>query len=432
MLKVDGKFALFGFDELEPYFQEFDALVSLHQWSKAREIIEPFYIPELAAPSQQWHLGHDLAVNFAVCLTMSGKAPEAVKVLSPLEDMVDQPAAFYVNHSLALIYTNSYAAAESLCATGLKRFPNNKDLFGNYVIALTSQNKLSQALSCLETLLALGRDIHFLETAALIMNSLADEAGEQDWVTCVKHRKRALDFLLEAKQQNPRFEATRFSLASTFFALEQYDAANAEYLEVAKLCGKNTDLWDSCIAGTARILLDMGAADTSIEFCKKWMPEVGDATELTRSLSIAMTKRHVIRDGQWVIVREALDFFTNAVETDSSYVEDFCYLADLLGRMERYDEAYSLLSRARVKFPRAWLVLYCRGLVEHQQGSNEDALRSLTEASRLAPYKSDPDWKMGKIYKSLGNAQMAAQFHNSCEAKKAQRRKIIEDGLGKP
>ena len=432
MLKAGAKVGVIEFDDLKPYIKEFDALVLLGKWSEAKEIIESLYFPELSAPSQPWHLGHDLAVNFALCLTKCGKAPEAVKVLSPLSDMVDQPATYYVNHSLALLHTRSYVAAESLCTAGLQRFPRDKDLLGNYVIALQSQNKLSEAIAYLETLLAHGRDVHFLETAASVVNRLAEEAGEQDWVTSVKYRKRALDLLSEAKQQNPRFATARYSLASMLFDLEQYQAAADEYWEVAKLCGKRTVLADLAIGRIARILLEMGAADKSIEFCKKWIPEVGDATELTRSMSMALTEGHVTRDGRRIVVRQALDFFTSAVESDSAHVEDFCYLADLLGRMDRYEEAYSLLSRARRKFPHAWLVPYYRGLVQYQQGTNEDAIRSLTEAARLAPCRSDPDWKMGQVYKSLGDNQMAAQCQGRSESKKAQRQKVIEDGLTKP
>lgn len=429
MLKGGAKVGVIDFDELEPYVEEFDALVSLGKWSEAREIIEALYFPELAAPGQPWHLGHDLAVNFAVCLTKCGKAPEAVKVLSPLAEMVDQPATYYVNHSLALLHTQSYAAAESLCTAGLKRFPRDKGLLGNYVIALRSQNKLSEALAYLETLLTYGRDVHFLETAASIVNRLAEEAGEQDWVTCIKYKKRALVLLAEAKQQNPRFATARFSLASTLFDLEQYQPAADEYWEVAKMCGKNSVLADLAVARIARILLEMGASGESVNFCKKWMPEVANTSELTRSMSMALTEGHVTRDGQRIVVREALEFFTNAVEADSAHVEDFCYLADLYGRMERYDEARSLLNRAQRKFPRNWLVPYYRGLVHYQEGTNDQALRALAEASRLAPYRSDPDWKMAQVYKSLGDTTEANQLQKQSETKKIRRKAIIDDGL---
>lgn len=429
MLKAGAKVGVIEFDDLKPYIEEFDALVSLGKWSEAKEIIESLYFPELASPCQQWHLGHTVALNFALCLIKCGKAAEAVKVLSPLAEMVDQPDTYYVNHSLALLHIHSYAAAESLCATGLKRFPRDKDLVGNYVLALQFQDKLSEALSHLETLLAHGRDVHFLETAAAIVNRLAEEAGESDWCKCVAYRKRAMSLLAEAKLQNPRFATARFSLASTLFDLEQFQSAADEYWEVARMCGKKSILSDLAIGRIARVLLEMGAADESIEFCKKWMPEVGDATELTRSMSMALTEHHVSRDGKRIVVRQAFEFFQGIVGTDKAHVEDFCYLADLCGRMDRYEEAEDILKLAQGRFPRSWLVPYYRGLVQYQAGQKESAVRSLEEASRLAPFRSDPDWKMAQVHQSLGNGQVADRLQKQSEAKKARRKAIADEGL---
>jgi tetratricopeptide (TPR) repeat protein len=110
-------------------------------------------------------------------------------------------------------------------------------------------------------------------------------------------------------------------------------------------------------------------------------------------------------------------------------VEDFCYLADLYARMDRYEEAGDLLKQAQGKFPRSWLVPYYRGLVQYQAGKNDAALRALEEASRLAPLRSDPDWKMGQVHHSLGDALMADRFQKQSEAKKARHKAIVEEGL---
>jgi tetratricopeptide (TPR) repeat protein len=429
MLKEGEKIGVVKLDDLKPYIEEFGALASLGKWNEAKDIIESLYFPELASPCQHWHSGHTVALNFALCLIKCGKADEAVKVLSPLAEMVDQPDTYYVNHSLALLHINSHAAAEALCATGLKRFPRDKDLLGNYIIALQAQGKLSEALVCLEEFLKHGRDVHFLETGAAILNRLATAAGEQDWGACVKYRKRALDLLLEAKQLNPRFVTARFNLASTLFDLEQFRSAADEYWEVARLCGKKNTITDRAIEGVARILLEMGAPNESIKFCEKWMSEVGDVTELTRSMSMALTERHVVQDGKRIIICEAFEFFENIVSTEKAHVEDFCYLADLYGRMDRFDEAKDTLKRAQERFPQNWRVPYYRGLVQHQAGQSEAAIRSLEEASRLAPFRSDPDWKLAQVYQSLGNGQEADRLQKQSEAKKAQRKAIVDAEL---
>ena len=238
-----------------------------------------------------------------------------------------------------------------------------------------------------------------------------------------------MSLLVEAKLQNPRFATARFSLASTLFDLEQFQSAADEYWEVARMCGKKSILTDLAIGRIARVLLEMGAADESIEFCKKWMPEVGDATELTRSMSMALTEHHVSSDGKRIVVRQAFEFFQGIVGTDKAHVEDFCYLADLYGRMDRYEEAEDVLKLAQGRFPQSWLVLYYRGLVQYQAGQKEAAVRSLEQASRLAPFRSDPDWKMAQVHQSLGNGQVADRLQKQSEAKKARRKAIADEGL---
>jgi tetratricopeptide (TPR) repeat protein len=97
--------------------------------------------------------------------------------------------------------------------------------------------------------------------------------------------------------------------------------------------------------------------------------------------------------------------------------------------MERYADADALLKQAQGRFPKSWLVPYYRGLVQYQAGRKEDALHSLGEAALLAPFRSDPDWKMAQVHQSLGNGQMVDRLQRESEAKKARRKAIVDEGL---
>lgn len=427
--KSDRPVRLFEFDELKPYFEEFSALASLGQWQKALEIIKPFYVPDLSAAQKVWHFGHDLAVNYALCLTKTGEAAAAVCVLSPMAKMVDPPATYYVNYSLALLHTHSYEAAEAICRNGLNRFPKDNDLLGNYIHALGAQKKLSQALRELNVLLSRRRDVHSLETAASLMNDLGSEAGDSDWAKCVQYKKQALEFLKEAKEQNPRFATARLSLASTLWELGQFQAALEEYWDVAKICGKGSILTDLAVGRIARILLELNGADQCVEFYKTWLPEVSEKTELTRAMSMAVTERYVMDHGQPVVVRQALEFFEHAVTTDNSRVEDYCYLADLYARLGRNEETQSLLTQARYRFPKCWLVPYYEGFLYFRNEEHDLAIRALEEASRLAPMQSEPDWKLAQLYSRCGDAQRADHFKQQAKAKKESRKAIVDRAL---
>ncbi len=418
------------FKELMPFIEEFESLSSLGKWEQAKEIIEAIYFPNFSRPNKVWHMGNGIALNYALCLIKCGEAAKAVQVLSPLSDMIDLPADYYVNHSLALLHINAFAAAEGLSTAGLRQFPADKDLLGNHVIALKSQNKLKEAWHASEKRLTYGRDVHSLEEAASVLNSLAQECGERDWLQCTNYSKQALKLLVEAKELNPRFVTARFSLASTLLTLEQYKAASDEFTDVARLSGRKSVLTDLAMARYARILFEIGSLDECLAFCKEWIPKLNDTIELARVQAMAIAERYVQqKDGTRIIVPQALEFFEHAVESKEPQVEDCCYLAEYYARMKRFEEATNMIRRVENKHQGNWLIPYYMGLVEILAGQDKDSLISFEYAAKWAPFRSDPDWKMEQVYRRLGNNQMADLSHQRCEAKKAKRKEIAENGL---
>lgn len=148
-------------------------------------------------------------------------------------------------------------------------------------------------------------------------------------------------------------------------------------------------------------------------------------------MSMALAEQYVGTEGRPIVVRQALAFFERSVETSAAHVEDFCYLADLYARINRYMDAEKLLERAERDHGQQWLISYYRGIVQNQAGMKEAALRTLTDASRIAPFRSDPDWKMAQIHLALGNTEMAERLTKQSKAKKAKRKAIAEEGLTK-
>ena len=147
-------------------------------------------------------------------------------------------------------------------------------------------------------------------------------------------------------------------------------------------------------------------------------------------MAMAITEGwYVDKNGNPIVVPQALQIFENAVKGGCPKVEDFCYLAELISRMKKHDEAQALFKQAEQQYPNHWLVPYYRGLADNLAGLKERAIQNFQHASRLAPFRSEPDWKMGQIYCALGNAEMGESMKNSSEDKKAKRKKIAEDGL---
>ncbi len=425
----NANFGVVEFDDLKPYFDEFQALAALDQWEKAREIIEPLYVQELTKGKQSWHFGHDIAVNFGLCLARSGQAGEAVKVFAHMSCVSNPTNGYYVNYALALLYVRDYSKSEQICVNGLKVYPHDKDLIGNYVVSLVLQNKHSATLEILKTLCAQGKDIKYFEIAAAVLNQMADELNEIDWMRIVEFRINALKLLLQAKKQNPRFLTARYSLACTFLKLEQYELAIKEFNDVLALQEHRDEITECAMSCTALIMLETGSLNECIEYCRRWMPKFNEPTKMQRVLYMAVTERYVQKDGVNIIVPQALEFFEGVLNGKDSQVEDFCYLAELYARKNEYDKAIVLLDRASVKYPNHWLLPYYKALVDIQGGKNEESLTVLSEAAKLAPCKSDPEWKMSQIYKSLGNNEMSQKMHLLSEEKKKKRLHIVNDAL---
>ncbi|OQC60377.1 MAG: Serine/threonine-protein kinase PrkC [Verrucomicrobia bacterium ADurb.Bin018] len=413
-----------------PYIEECEALIALGQWGKAKDILAPLYDPEIANPDAKWNMGHTIALNYATCLVKCMRAKEAVNIFEPLARMNDLPAEYYVNYSLALLHNHDSVAAEQICAAGLKKSPTDKDLLGNYVIALQSQNKLSDALHYLEARLKGGRNVHSLEEAAAVMIRLADEYGEQDWNQYTDYMKMALRYLTEAKHQNPRFLSARYTLASVLLKLELYENAADEFKEVVNMAGKGNVHGQLAISQIGRLLLETGSYKECVDYCIKWMPELNDSIMLNRTMAMAIADGWVVdKSGKRIVVPQSIDYFEKAVRRENTQVEEYCYLAELYARMNRHKEAEALFVEAEAKHPRNWLVPYYRGLAKYLAGLNDEAINNMQKASQLAPLRSEPDWKMGQVYCALGNIEMGETMKKSSEDKKSTRKKIAEDGL---
>lgn len=416
--------------DIEPYLDEVNALMALGQWQKALDILITLYIPKLATPEIKWNVAHAVAVNYAYCLIKAGNPARACEVLDPLAGMPDLVDTYYVNYSLALLHTHSFIEAEGICKIGLAKYPDDKDLIGNYLISLQAQDKISEALSLLDARLHNNRNVHSLEEAAHLMMLLADEYGEQDWTHYTTNIKKAIGFLLEARQQNPRFISTRYNLALALYLLEQHVDAAKEFWEAAHLAGNNNKISESAVSYIGQILLETGSYKECVSFCQEWMPKLKDSTRLNRTMAMAIAEGwYSGKDGKLIVVPESIEFFEKAIKGVNPQVEDFCYLAELYARMKKDKEAEYLFKQAEDKFSKHWLIPYYKGLVKNLEGQKEDALQFLRLASQLAPFRSEPEWKMGQIYCGLGNEDMGDCMKRSSEEKKIKRKAIAEDGL---
>jgi tetratricopeptide (TPR) repeat protein len=344
--------------------------------------------------------------------------------------MENLSAEFFANYSLALFHTQSWKDAEEICARGLKIYPRNKSIIGNLTFAHIQLGQIADALRTAETRLSISRDVHSLEITALAVKSCADKIANRDWKTAASYYARAVSLLDEAKQRNPRYASARCNRAQILLKLKDYENASNEFRNLIESCKQGSPITFICLGGYAEILRQLGELEKCVDFCKEWLPVVDTSPFLRRVLAMALTEFYVEKDGEKIVVKEALLFFEGSVEEhDGSWIEDFCYLADLYARMGRFSESYNLLVAAEQRFPGHWMQQHYRALIQSYENHFGDALKSLKEAIERAPFQSEPWWLVAQIQHRLGVNTEAETARRNSKKVADEHRRLAQEAL---
>lgn len=108
---------------------------------------------------------------------------------------------------------------------------------------------------------------------------------------------------------------------------------------------------------------------------------------------------------------EAAREFQAELENDPNHAQSMLYLADSRIQLNQTDGVEQLLTRAIQLNPSYELAYLDRGILEQDAGRNDEALRDLTMAAKLAPNDVNVHWRLGRLYRTLGKKEEAkAEF----------------------
>lgn len=399
----DGTYKVVGFNKVAPYIREAEALVGIGEWNKASEIYEQLFIPELVLSNPDDDYCRAIAVNYANCLIQIGDAERAVLVLKYLEKSQFKSAEYFVNLSLAYLHLQKPKEAEETAKQGLAIYENDKDLYGNLLISQIHQANQSEALQTAQKRLQLGRDVHVLEEAALLLRQIAEKHVETNLLEAVKYFRRALELLLEVKQLNPRLVTARLSIANVLFDIQQYAEAINELKEMFNL-PTHTSIQELGVAQFAECLDRLGMHKECLDFCDEWIKKFPENVSLQRIRAETIVDGFCIgriKEGTQIIERSSLEFFEAIIETDKRQVSDFCYLARLYEWMEKVDEAMELLDKAELLAPDYWEIPFNRASFLLRANELESSLKDALKSTQTASWRPQT-WKvLARVYSSL-------------------------------
>ncbi len=108
---------------------------------------------------------------------------------------------------------------------------------------------------------------------------------------------------------------------------------------------------------------------------------------------------------------EAAEQFRLEVENQPDDAESIAYWADSNVRLNRADIARPLVERALKLNPHQELPWLDRGILNAQEGNNDDAFHDFQTAEKIAPSDVQVHWRLARLYQSLGKrAEAQAEF----------------------
>jgi serine/threonine protein kinase len=404
------EYSVAEFDNILPYLQEAEILSTLGDWSKARDILDRLYVPELITqlPDDVYH--QLVAVNLGNALTKMGLSSEAIEVLGTISTAKERPAAYFVNLTLALMHAGRYQDAVAIAKEGLSSYPKDPDILGNLSIALLTLGKPLDAVAAAEQRLKYGRDVHSLEELAGVRLALGEETANSDWPQAVTEFGVAVALLLEARQLNPRYLTVRLNLAKAWFHLEDFVAASREAAESFALAA-NPSMREFAAIIQAECLDRVGSHKECVSFCDSWLKSCPDSVGLQRVRAETIVDAYCIgkeKDGIHIVERTCLEFFTKmASESGAHRASDLRYLARLREWMGDVKDAFRLLDEAEQVQPNHWEVPFNRASFYWRTQDLRSALFHAQRACTLGLWVPQAWRLIAHIHDALQNHQEA-------------------------
>jgi len=133
---------------------------------------------------------------------------------------------------------------------------------------------------------------------------------------------------------------------------------------------------------------------------------------------------------------EAAAEFQAELANDPNHLQASLYLADCDIQLSRPQDARPLLERVVHEDGTLVLAHLDLGAIYADSGQNEDALRELLLAEKLAPEEVNVHWRLGRLYKAMGRREDSkAEFDKAAKLNKAaddDLYKKLENGRNQP
>jgi tetratricopeptide (TPR) repeat protein len=128
---------------------------------------------------------------------------------------------------------------------------------------------------------------------------------------------------------------------------------------------------------------------------------------------------------------EAISEFQAELANNPDHIQAMIYLADTQMKLNHPEEARPLLEKALRIDAGQELAHLDLGILYADAGRQDDALREMKEAARLAPEDVNVHWRLGRLYRSMGKKDEAkAEFVKASGITKAADEALVNKMVG--
>ena len=402
------------FEEIAPYLEEADNLITLGRYEEAEILLRPQYLPNVMEGSTAWHFGHSCAEIYAFCLqNIGGRLDEALSIYSSLNSIQEKPAEFYINYSLALLRAGKPPDARTVCRQGLALFPDDLDMLGNYTIALRECGEIEEAQTVSMRRLSLRRDVHSIEEAVAVLGDQRDHLRDRELPEAIGIAETQYNLIKEGLGLNPRYPSLRI--------------AEIQFLRFAHVGDKALDACEA-ITHDERIPLEyrqiafsmmveaLGEGEhykTAIEMIDD---HINNISYPAAHKNVVFTKWQIYADkfmigkynqeGQRVLLKEVIDYFLATEEEEYPYPVMAARILEWLGYI---DEAEKLLQETIDNSKDLWNARKELAFVLQRAGRLAEAIEVAYRLVEIAPWRAESYDTLSYVAGKAGNEKLSVE-----------------------
>jgi tetratricopeptide (TPR) repeat protein len=212
----------------------------------------------------------------------------------------------------------------------------------------------------------------------------------------LEQHSQAAVYLKEAVSRDPQNLELLLALAHSYLWSKQYQNVLDTYRVILQLNADSAEA--DMLAGEALDeLKDSSGAIDQFRAAVKADPKEPD---VHFGLGYLLWKKRKYAD--------AVPELQAELDNNPNHAQALTYLADAQIQLGKPDAALPLLENAARIDPGIELEHLDIGIIDATNGKNDDALREMKIAEKIAPDDVNVHWRLGRLYRVMGNEQQAA------------------------